>query len=437
MPEHAVAPLVPESLVAERAKQHLPQDFPVRDLDAYTRFAWQRHPDMRVAQAACALAKAEAGVALRPPPLDLELGVERRNPGGGSGIQPGGGIGLGYWFESPDRRRLRTERARALSMQQCLEVPATAWTLRQGLHTAWLSLQGDYARRRLMQRRAALLDQLVARLTARVEAGQDDAFALAVARLEHAELKLALAENAATLASARSQFVATLGLPGDALDGHDLALPELFEPPVLAGLPAELIRMSVLTSRADLRALLSAYLVSEADVQIAQGRAWPDIRLSPAVVFDQGQLVWQLASQLVLPLAREREPALKAALAGRELAAQRFRAVQHRILGELEQGLRRYGAEYLAWTEGSALRRTAEGRLQRVLTLHEAGEADAVDVLRARLELAIVGERLLDVQLRCQRSLVGLEGTAQNILVGDPRLRPEEAPVGGLNTDAP
>jgi outer membrane protein, heavy metal efflux system len=419
------AELNPQTLVQGRATLTFPLSATAPDLATLTRFAWSTHPALKAARADCEVARAEADLAFRPQPIELDTAIEQRSSGGGSDATPGGGLGITFSLEPESRRQLRRAAASRRARATCLRYTEVAWTVRSALRSAWAALQLATLRQQALTFRVGLLDTLVERLEARENLGEDDGFAAATARLDRAEARVELARVAADLTAARGQLAGHLGLPASGLDQRDLVVDGFAEPPGLAELPASLLRLTVATSHGELLALLEGYLAAEAEVQLAAGRRWPELRLSPALLFDQSQVVWQLASAFVLPLASQVEPPLRLAAAEREAAAARFTARQHEVLTAVELGLRQYAADYVVWSEGRALLRTAQVRRDRLQRLEDSGEMDAVTLLRAELELAAVKLAVVDLAGRAQQSLGALEAAAELNLDGGELLQPD------------
>jgi outer membrane protein TolC len=417
------ARLAPAQLEQGRAALRYPEDARV-DLDALTRFAWEHHPALAEARADCKLARAEALAAGQRLPLSGETSVENRNPGGGQAATPGGGIGIGWTWEPAARREARREAARARARARCQAWAEAAWDRRAVVRLAWVEFQRLERRRLLLRQRADLLGEIETSLAQRAREGEDSAFAEATARLERAQARIEVIATGAGLVAARAALATAIGLSSDGLDARELLCEEFERPTPLTELPTSVLRLAVVTGRADLLIALEDYLTAEAEVRLAATAAVPDVTFTPAVLFDQAQFLWQIASGFTLPLRRNVEPALRAAEARRERMAAAFRTRQHEALSALELALREYAARRLVWTEGDGLLRTAGGRRARLAALREAGEIDAVTSLRGDLEVVTVKVSVLELLAAAQSSLAALESAAQVGVAEAPLLLP-------------
>lgn len=180
---------------------------------------------------------------------------------------------------------------------------------------------------------------------------------------------------------------------------------------------AEELRRIALRNRLDVHRRLLEFGAADADLKFSIAAQNPDILLGPGYTWDQGDNVWSLAVGLsMLPAARARA-AIRQAEARRELAAQVFFATQAVAIAETEQAATRYrGArDRIAGAERQA--RVQQELESRVLRQFDAGSADRLDRVSARIEALDAQARLLAARVDLDQALAQVEDAVQRPLL--------------------
>ncbi|NUS38749.1 MAG: TolC family protein [Lysobacter sp.] len=395
------------------------------DLDRLTWAALYDNADVRVARAHWETARAEAitAGALPNPQLDTSFEYNRDAPQGTSPWTRG--LSLGIPIETGGKRAARIAVAVADAEQARLEYADAAWHQRQQVRAALAGLlvpadalreqeAAQAERVRLMQRRvelglAARPDFTQARLTLQTIAGQ-----AADARREASESRAALA--------------AALGVPVDALAGVDIALAAVDTPVPLDRLPARDAQRQALLHRPDVLAALASYQAAEAALRLEIAKQYPDVTISPGLLWEAGEAKWTLGLSLVLPLLNRNQGPIADALAKRKEAAAQVLQAQAGALAELEQARAGYAAALDALQQAEGQVRSA-GQLvavaQRSLA---AGQGIRSDVLGAQVELASAQARRARALMQAEDRLGALEDAMRTPVAGAPF-----APVDAIN----
>jgi outer membrane protein TolC len=225
---------------------------------------------------------------------------------------------------------------------------------------------------------------------------------------------VALREAEQRRAEGRLQLAMAVGLPMAAVEKIQLSFEVFTQPP--REVPSVEARRRALLGRADILGALAEYAASEASLQLAIARQYPDVHLSPGYEFDQGDSKWGLGLGLELPVLNRNGGAIAEAEAKRREAAARFNALQSRALGEIESARVAYESARgnLAAMQPLEEQLAEQERLTR--SQFEAGAASSRDVAAARLERASAAVLQLGARLKVQQALGDLETALQSPL---------------------
>ena len=250
------------------------------------------------------------------------------------------GISFDFLLPQHGVRRLDEELARLGSSGARTQLMEDTWSVRRAL-TAALS-DRESARRRLavFSRMTAAQDLLVALQRQRVGAGEDAPAALDAAQATRIEIAQQQADARADDASADAALAAALGMPSSALDGIAISWPDWGDPSPFADEALQAAREQALLSRSDLAVAINEYAESEAKLERAIARQYPQFELRPGYYWDHGIAKWPFDVDLTFPMFSRNRGEIAEAKAAREVAGQKMLARQADIYGEIEAALR-------------------------------------------------------------------------------------------------
>lgn len=403
---------------------HLVATWPpdVWDLQTLTVAALYYHPDLELARASWAVARA-----------GLITAGERPNPGVSTG--PGYNsstpartitpwilnFDLDFTIETAGKRRLRTEQARHLSESARYRIADMAWQVRARMRQALLDLftSGEVAA--ALERQRVIQESNVILFQRQLDAGEISRFQMSQARLMLNTLRLSLLDAQRLQRDARARLATALGLPATAIEGTSLGLGVFRLPP--GDLPDAAARREALTNRADVLSALSEYEASQSSLQLEIARQYPDVHLGPGYQMDQGSNKWTLLFGVALPAFNRNQGRIAEAEARRQLAAAQVEAVQARALGAIDRALAVYRAalaKVAAAEQMISELQAAEQTAQRQLT---AGEISQLDLGIVQVELAGRELARLEALAQAQQALGEIEDAMQ---------RPADLPMDPL-----
>ena len=376
------------------------------DLSRLTYAALYYHPDLAVALAKWRAAQAAAITAgARPnPSLNASSEYNADAPDGTSPWTRGGSLSIPV--ETAGKRRQRIAQAVQLAEAARLALADSAWQVRSRVRS---SLLGVLSTEPLLRRQQTLETERVRLMQRRVELGFAAQPDLTLARIALQQVTLAADEAHKRLAENRAALASALGVPIAALDNVALALDEFGRVPGIKALPSQALRRDALLHRPDLLAALAEYQASEAALKLEVARQYPDLTLSPGLLWDAGQAKWSLGLSLVLPLLNRNEGPIAEARARREQAAANVLLIQTRAIGEVEQAWAGYRAALEKLRSADALLQQQRRKTQSVERLRRAGETERSTLLGAQVEAAAAEVSRQETLLQVQQALGALE----------------------------
>ncbi len=379
------------------------------NLDQLQKAARYWHPEIAVAKAKTASAKAAIQTADTAPNLTLTVTPEIGNPGGG--VNPWVlGFFLDYQIETANKRGERTAQAQAQTNASALAIADTAWTVSSAVRAALLDLESANLRLDILEAQRENGDALVTMVAERVRAGEAPRTDIAIYQNQQGRHSLDLADGRSKLDAARAKLADAVGVPAVALRNTAVSFGRLDNFPALPSQGS--LRKAALIRRSDILGSLQDYAASDAGLRLEIAKQVPDIHLNPGYTFDQGQSKWALGVGLTLPIDRNAGP-IREAAAKRDEAAAVFVRLQIGIRGELDQSLAAYQADRRRIGEVERLLHSQECLLADAELLAKSGEADRVAEKTAHSLVYQAQLARIDALTQAQQTLGRLEDSAR------------------------
>jgi outer membrane protein, heavy metal efflux system len=373
------------------------------------------NPDLALARADLAAARAAIRASAERPNPTISAGVERKS---GSGeVSPWiTALVLDLPIETAGKREARIREATALSNEAAASIDQAIWGMRSGVARAVIELARGNELREAREQEAALREEIVAMHARRVEVGETASPDLARARAEQRAAEASVLAEAARMETARDALASAIGVPRANLPANiDLAS-------VTASHDlrddATLYKLA-LTARPDVLAALARYEVADATYRLEVRKQYPDVHISPGLGWDQGAFKWTLGAAAELPLFNHHEGAIGQADAERGRAAAQLLAVQARVLSAVDAARTR---ERTARERLTAMTRTADARKELATSARKqfaAGEIDRLVLRQQEVESAAAETDRVDARFDLAAALVELEAAVEQPLGGN------------------
>ncbi|ODT89988.1 MAG: transporter, partial [Rhodanobacter sp. SCN 67-45] len=325
------------------------------------------------------------------------------------------GLGLSVPIETAGKRRQRIAQAVALTDAARFELVDMAWQVRGRVRAELLGIASTEA---LLRRQQALEAERVRLMQRRIELGFAAQPDLTSARIALQQITVAVDEAHKQQAEHRAALAGALGLPVAALDSMTPELSAFERVPTLDALPSSQAQRQALLQRPDLQAALARYRASDAGLRLEFARQYPDLTLSPGLLWDAGQAKWSLGLSLVLPLLNRNQGRIAEAKARREQAAANVLAVQAKAIGQAEQAQASVRAALDKLRNAEALVASQQRKVQSARRLQRAGESERSTTLGAQVELAAAEVTRQATQVQVQQALGALEDAQRRPLDG-------------------
>ena len=424
-------PLNPESSQSSFAKRSL-DDAATRELlaqrdiditewprsrwtpDALALAALGQHPATAQARARASLARAQLQTAGLTPRSVLMPEIERNNERDPGQSAWSVGLALDLALTGASVREARIERARLLADVALLDEADAAWSIRSAAQRALLELWSSSCELKLLDQLVATQLEAQAVMQKRYDLGAADALELTATRTAAAQAETRYVLTEQRQIRARGELAQALALPLPAIDAVHIDYREFEQPAAIP--PAGALRAGATLDRIDLRRALAQHAAAEAALQVELRAQYPEIRLRPGLLWDQGATVWQLGASLPLFAIERQAGPIAEAVARREIATQEFLALQARALIALDHARARVTAAELDTDNADA--EHDEARLQYTRTEQRLarGEADRLDRLLSQARVLEADIRLLHARQRTLASRLTLEDALQRPL---------------------
>ncbi|HEK84759.1 MAG TPA: TolC family protein [Candidatus Aminicenantes bacterium] len=385
------------------------------DLKSLTLVAFYYNPELDIARAKWAVAKAGQITAgeIPNPVLNPKLGYNSTTP---ISLMPPWipEVALDIPVEVAKKRGLRLIEARQLAQASRWNLLSAAWSVRYELRQALVELYAASSRKKILQEKLQLLDELEKLSEIKKESGEISGYELSQVKAALNFTKLEAIEAVRAHQEARSRLASVVGVPVKALEGISISFDELekfnFEIP-----PAE-VRRRVLTRRTDILSALSEYAASEAALRLEIAKQYPDLHFGPTYQLDQTDNKWTIGIALELPIFGHNRGPIAEAEARRQEKAAEFLSLQSKVLTDLEVAIQECQAAQEKVQAAERLLDNLRNQKEMAENQWRLGEISRPDLLTIELELQNTALLRLESLIEAQRALSHLENILQSPL---------------------
>lgn len=377
------------------------------NLETLTLAALYLHPELDVARAQAAVARAATITAGERPNPTVGLSIEHK-----SEAHPWITIlGFDLPVETAGKRGLRRRHAEELARAADFAVAQRAWEVRSAIRAQLAAMQAAEDAVAALRRQQDVQLDIVQALEKRVETGAGSRVELTQARIAARQTALLLRDRESQGAQARARLAAAVGVPRVDV-AIDTTLPT-------EARNLEQARERALVARPDILGALAEYAAAESELRQELAKQYPDLHLAPGFGWDQGVRRWDLGLSAELPVFSHNRGPIGEAEARRALAAARFEALQASVIAAVEEAGVRYGDARRKADEAQGIVELQQQQVAAARRSFEAGETDRVALRTAELELEAAALARAEAAAQAQEALGALEDA-----VGEPLDRP-------------
>ncbi|MGH8477875.1 MAG: TolC family protein [Methylococcales bacterium] len=351
------------------------------DFDTLSLAAFFYHPDLELARTQHEMAEAAEITAAQRPNPSVFFSPTYITHITGAPFNPWIlGVSPDIPIETAGKRDDRIAHARQLSESARLKIATAAWLVRSRLRSTLLNLYAAQRTEALRAEQVERQQEMLALLEERLAVGEISRPEVAVGQLALEQARIAWHDAQQQVLQTRMLLADALGLPVTALSDIEISFEALERLPPLDKLSAGEMRQQALFNRSDLLSSLAEYEASQAAVQLEVAKQYPDLHLGPGVIYNQGEYKWVLGINLTLPVLNQNQGPIAEAEAHRKDSAARFKALQARIIGEIDRTSALAQADLQKLAAVDRWLDTQVRQTQSAEALFQAGESDRLTV---------------------------------------------------------
>ncbi len=404
---------------AQKNSAHLTWPIQHWDLNTLTLSALYFHPALRIAAADYAVALAGIETAGLKPNVGLTTNLDKSNQANGD-LKPWAyGLQVDIPVITANKRQINIEVAQHQAEIAKITMAETAWSLRY-------QLCADLVQRMALQAQLEGLTQLQASQSALLNAFEKR-LALGVAgNTDVLQIRLQLDQVTAQLQQLtlqRSQneqkIIHDAGLTDAQLQADQIDTPSLDDllkvrlPEVKELPPPRWIQHQALTNRMDIQRGLSQYAKAEAQLKLQMAKRYPDLSLSPGLLYEYGDRIWALGIGGMLNLLNPASALWAQAEQVRTNEAKRFYSLQQLVIQQSAQRFLNYqqSVQLLATLlEGS---NRQQQRLNQLEQQWRKGLVDKTEWLQAKIQYDMAQQRVVLQKVAVVQALLDIENQMQ------------------------
>lgn len=394
---------------------YLSSQFPIQQwgLDELTYCALFFHPSLDVARAQWRATASSEAAAFEKTTPSINSHVSHSNQAN-QDISPFAlGLSIDIPIDTVNKREIRIDNARHLSLAAKLEIAQTAWELRNQVAQSLNEYQLNQQLIKLLLDEQDLRQQIVNIYQKRVNLGVASNVELSTAKLQFQITNAELSTRQQAQLSNLSKLASNLGLPLAKVESLKLSdsSPELTL--LISQEKSSNLQTTALLNRVDIRIALEKYAASEAKLKLEIAKQYPDITISPGYAYEFGDRIWSLGLSSLLNFLNKNKLAIAEATQLREVEAAQFEALQTKVIAEANIASVAVSQSQQALAQQQALLLQQQRNTQRMQRKLAAGEIDRLEFTYGKFENIVAEKNVALAKFQLNAALNQLENALQ------------------------
>lgn len=369
------------------------------------------NPAIKLARSELTIQQAKQQTAKQRPNPTIGIPLEHHSATGDSPWL----IGLvsDFLFERSEKVGAKLKQAEANKRAAKINIEQEIWHIYHELHHKLIEYYATLEQKNYLLAQQDLLKQNLALLERRQELGQVSQFEVSSVRLELQHIQLRIADQDYAINDAYHKLIAITGLQSNKFKKDDIVFTDLDEHLAATITDASEVRAITLNKRFDIRIKLQEYDALEAALKLEIEKQYPDLNLSPGFIFDQGDRIWALGANWVLPLFHNNEGQIQEALARRSHLQAEFIAMQTDLVNRLDRVVQNLQDKQASYKKTLELVEELKVRAGQIKKQFDLGYSDSLSVVRSKLEIEKANQALFAIKVGVLRVFVKLEQIMQ------------------------
>ncbi len=299
------------------------------------------NPKIEIAKKEWDIAKIQEVVAPIKAPSSLGFETGRQTTGTADNSRNAIGLNLTTLFETADKAKIREEKAKNQSLLKRLELRKLAWDIKTDLTLNFIRYQQHLLNLQILRNEIKLQNEILNMVRKRKAQGLTSSIDSNFNQIELNKNIQKLNEEQYQFNETKSKLAAIIGLSPEKFNTMRLASINFDEEienfnQILDDetKQRDIINLG-LFNRIDLRIALAKYAVSESQLKLNIANQYPDIRFSPAYIFDYGSSKWLLGITSIIPTIEKNKYLVEEAKNLRDIEGLQVEKIQTSIVNEI------------------------------------------------------------------------------------------------------
>lgn len=299
------------------------------------------NPKIEIAKKEWNIAKIQEVVAPIKAPSSFGFEAGRQTSGKAENSRNAIGLNLTTLFETADKAKIREEKAKNQSLVKRLELRKLVWDIKTDLTLNFIRYQQQILNLQVLRNEIKFQNEILNMVRKRKTQGLSSSLDSNLNQIELNKNIQKLNEEQYQLNETKSKLAAIIGLSPEKFNVMRLAIINYNEQ--IEGftkiLDDETKQQDIINlglfNRIDLRIALAKYAVSESQLKLNIANQYPDIKFSPAYIFDYGASKWLLGITSIIPTIEKNKYLVEEAKNLRDIESLQIEKIQTTIINEI------------------------------------------------------------------------------------------------------
>ena len=372
------------------------------------------HPSLDVDRAKWRAAEAAVGTAGARPTPSINASTANNSRTNEAKSPYAFGLSIDIPIETSNKREIRIENAKHLSLAAKLQIAQNAWQLRNQVTLSLNAYQFNLKQSHLLKTETIQRAEIVAIYQKRLAMGAGSNVELSTANLLLQSSSAALQANELNRLVLISSLATNLGVSLPKVQKMNIATDS--DSLLTLKLEPELQAEAVF-NRLDLRIALERYAAAEAKLKLEIAKQYPDIAISPGYAYEYGDRVWSLGLSGLLSILNKNKVNINEAFSLREVEASQTEALQSKIMSDASVAYAQLLQAQKVLENQQAMLKQQQHNTQQMSKRLAAGEIDKLELTFAKLELNASEKNLALAHFQLKMAEAELENTLQKPLI--------------------
>ena len=299
------------------------------------------NPRIEIAKKEWDVAKIQEIIAPIKAPSSIGFEGGRQTTGVKESSRDAFGLTLTTLFETADKAKIREEKARNQSLIKRLELRKLAWDIKSDLTLNFIRYHQHLLNLQIIRSEIKLQNEILNMLKKRKSLGLSSSIDSNFNQIELNKNIQKLNEEQYQLNDTKSKLASILGISAEKFNtmrianiNFDQNIEDFRKILDDETKQQDIINLG-LFNRIDLRIALAKYAVSESQLKLNIANQYPDIRFSPAYIFDYGSSKWLLGVTSIIPTVEKNKNLVEEAKKLRDIENLQVEKIQTSIINEL------------------------------------------------------------------------------------------------------